>query len=700
VALVLLSSPAVAIRTRRVAEGHPIEKVIEMLKGLITQVDEESKAEALTYEKFEYWCKNSDKELSEAIAEGKSTIDELSSKIAGLKETEKVLTEEIELLKQELEKLDEEALEAKNIRKAESDLYAEADTDYKSTIKAIDDAIKLLEESKTKTESALLAQQKVQSVLPFLEKQAEAEQRVQLAAFLQAQLVDEPERPKLKSKGDYEGHIDKYSFKSSSVIEMLKTLKLKFQDEKIAADKGETNAINAYEVAKSARDALYSRKEDSKTTKENELSNTKQEMETAQNELEDTQKDLAADESSLEETQKSCAVKASEWAERSDTRAKEMEAMKVAIKILAKVTGVRTEAPTNPIPPASPVKAEEFVQLAASDPKMKAVQLLRTAAQASHSQAMERLAQEVAMHLTGHFDEINNMIQKMIFRLMAEQKDEDDHKNWCDKELSESETSRDDKADKMKELEAKIEEAKAMIQKLTEAIEEANDMVQKITSHEEEATEIREVGKEENKVAVKDAQEAQQAVAQATSVLETFYKDSGMIEKKSYELMQKEPVKLPETPSTWEASYTGVTDPSEQPSGIIAVLKKVSADFAKMEAQTKAQEESDKALYDEDMKRCGIEKAARIKESEMKDVEKKRVIQKSAQMQASHKHVSDEHAAVEQYLKDLQHGCVDGDSTYEDRKAARAKEIEALGKAQIILRDAFKETDDKPKAES
>jgi len=67
-------------------------------------------------------------------------------------------------------------------------------------------------------------------------------------------------------------------------------------------------------------------------------------------------------------------------------------------------------------------------------------------------------------------------------------------------------------------------------------------------------------------------------------------------------------------------------------------------------------------------------------------------------MQAMQKHVSDEHAAVVQYLKDLEHGCVDGDSTYEDRKAARAKEIEALGKAQIILRDAFKE-EEKPKEE-
>merc|ERR1719195_2612671 len=108
----------------------------------------------------------------------------------------------------------------------------------------------------------------------------------------------------------------------------------------------------------------------------------------------------------------------------------------------------------------------------------------------------------------------------MVFRLMAEQKDEDDHKNWCDQESSKTEASKD------------------------------------------------------NKVAIKDAQEAQQAVAQATSVLETFYKESGMIEKKSYELLQKEPVELPETPSTWDASYTGVTDPTEQPEGIIAVLKK------------------------------------------------------------------------------------------------------------------------------
>ena len=59
--------------------------------------------------------------------------------------------------------------------------------------------------------------------MPFLEKEAEVEQKVQLAPFLQANILDEPkERPKQLAKGDYEKHIDKCSFKSSSVIEMLK----------------------------------------------------------------------------------------------------------------------------------------------------------------------------------------------------------------------------------------------------------------------------------------------------------------------------------------------------------------------------------------------------------------------------------------------------------------------------------------------
>merc|ERR1712113_362187 len=106
-----------------------------------------------------------------------------------------------------------------------------------------------------------------------------------------------------------------------------------------------------------------------------------------------------------------------EWEERSATREREMEAMDQASKILAEVTNVRTEPPTNPVPPPSPLTSEPTL-LQIVDPKMKAVQVLLAAAHKAHLHNLDRLAQEISAHLAGPFDDVNNMMEKMIFHLM------------------------------------------------------------------------------------------------------------------------------------------------------------------------------------------------------------------------------------------------------------------------------------------
>merc|ERR1712039_389059 len=117
--------------------------------------------------------------------------------------------------------------------------------------------------------------------------------------------------------------------------------------------------------------------------------------------------------------------------ERKDAKAdladdtKSLDDTKEAIKILSKVGGVRTEAPGNPVPPPSPVGAPASLLQGTMDPRMKAVQLLRASAAATHSHSLERMAQEISAAKGGHFDQVINMIQKMIFRLMDEQRDED-----------------------------------------------------------------------------------------------------------------------------------------------------------------------------------------------------------------------------------------------------------------------------------
>merc|ERR1719217_114390 len=105
-------------------------------------------------------------------------------------------------------------------------------------------------------------------------------------------------------------------------------------------------------------------------------------------------------------------------------------------------------------------------------------------------------------------------------------------------------------------------------------------------------------------------------------------------------LIQKGPVKLPEEPSTWDAGYTGVADPTNQPDGIVSMLETILSDFNKLEADTVAQEEKDQQAYDKDMTEQAVEKAAKEKEGEMKTHEKARLVEKLKGYNVKKKHLA------------------------------------------------------------
>jgi hypothetical protein len=684
----------------RTISAHPITDVVALLKGLSEKAKAAGQSEELTYVKFEHWCTNSKKTLSASIAKEKSEISALQDEVAGKQRQSDVLTKQIAGLEEELGQLDAASSAAQAQRDSANALYLDAERDYTATIEAIDQALAALTDTKTATTGLAVARQRVRKVAGLaLAMSATAEQRAALLEFIghdhfvASAPAPAAARPDLKAEGDQAAHVKKYAFKSDSVIELLKSLKANFEDEKLASTKAETNSMNGFSLARDARQNAISATTTSKDAKSGELSSIQGELATAQLELSGLQSDLEADSNLLTSTDKQCALKASEWAERSTTRQQEIEALEAAVGIIAKVTGVRTEAPKNPVLPASPLevlelKRQAFLQLPDTDPKRRAVQLLREEARETHSKALYRLAQEISAHGAGPFDEVNNMIQKMIQRLMSEQTDEDTHKNWCDAELTKSNTSKANKIEKHAMLTAKIDADTATAQLRTTEVEDNSVMLAAIAQHAAEATEIRQTGKAENAAALKDSQDSQAALANAIAVLEAHYKESGMIEKQAWEFVQRG-VDLPDQPSTWDSGYTGVADPTNQPAGIVSVLKKVAADFSRMEAETRAQEETDQLAFEEDMKRCAIEKARRSKESDMKSQEKRRLLDKVAAHSKTRKQTASELESVTQYVADLQHACVDGDSTYADRKAARAKEVEALHEAQGILAQAF-----------
>merc|ERR1719428_1838730 len=205
---------------------------------------------------------------------------------------------------------------------------------------------------------------------------------------------------------------------------------------------------------------------------------------------------LESDSATLAATDAQCKTKSSEFEERSKIRAGELEAMTMAIKILTKVSNVRNPdehvVPTKALIQATAVVeqdtsnfgykygAGDYSFLQVDPPMRKAMALLRKAASSAHSKALAKLATQIETY-DGPFDKIKQMIEKMVFRLMAERKDEDDEKTA-----------------------------------------EINDYIK-------EETELRDENHAEIMATIKDAQDAQNAITEAIKVLTEFYKKSGMI---------------------------------------------------------------------------------------------------------------------------------------------------------------------------
>merc|ERR1719428_1995505 len=506
-----------------------------------------------------------------------------------------------------------------------------------------------------------------------------------------------------------------YDFKSGGIIATFKGMIEDFEVEKEQSTSEETTKKNNFNLSKKAREDAIKAAEDAKGEKETAKGDKESDKSTAENEKSEEESALVADTALLEKTTKDCATTDSEWEERSKIRSDEIMAMEMAKKILSKVTKVRN-------PDEHEIAQKGFVQVSflqtgafrgakPVDKKAEAVQTLMKIANnngAVHKKALSQLASQL-MTYDGPFDKLKSMIQKMIFRLMAEQKDEDDHKNWCDLEVEKSTEAKEDKDAKQEQFTKKLDEMDKAVKKLAEKIVENEEKAASITESMKQETALRNKNHESNMITIKDAKDAQAALVNAIQVLTDFYKESGMIAKEPWEFVQTasthktvsahkmstRDVDLPDSPSNWDSSYTGTSDPKNGDQAVLALLEETNDKFAAMEADATVADTTDQKNFEADMQAMKIEMAEVKTDTSMKTQKKTSLEEKIEGMTAAKKHTAREMSAVEAYLRDLEPACGEGDSSYEDRKKARKDEMEALRKAQNIFEDAFRASDGK-----
>merc|ERR1719428_2169689 len=217
----------------------------------------------------------------------------------------------------------------------------------------------------------------------------------------------------------------------------------------------------------------------------------------------------------------------------------------------------------------------------------------------------ELLAQAASRVGFDPFAKVIDMIKQLITKLEEEAAAEAGHKAWCDEQLKDNKMKRDAKTAEVATLTAEVDKLNGEIIAYAKELEELAAAQAALAKAMKEATEFREKEKVENTATIKDAKEAQEAVNQALVVLREFY-------SKQAALLQG--TQVPEM-----AAYKGMGGAKK---GVVGMLEVILSDFARLEAETTADENSAQNEYDQFMSDSKADAKAKHDEEFKKGLDK------------------------------------------------------------------------------
>merc|ERR1719389_872734 len=160
--LSLLAAPSVA---NVEAKNRPVSKVITLLNDMIKTLETEAKEDEETYDAMMCWCETNDKGKTKAIADGESTIAELTAAIQSFTALSSKLTTEIANLESELASNNDALEKATAVRKKE---LAEFNAEEKSSLSTISSLKGAIGKLAKHHDSAFLQSENTEETMDFI----------------------------------------------------------------------------------------------------------------------------------------------------------------------------------------------------------------------------------------------------------------------------------------------------------------------------------------------------------------------------------------------------------------------------------------------------------------------------------------------------------------------------------------------------
>jgi len=649
--LTCLSIPmnAVSMRTK----GTPVQKVIEMMNEMLVKGESEKEAEVKLFDEYEEWVEDEARKTGFEIKTLKSQIEELTTEAEKADADVADLAKRISELDGEIAAWEGDQKAATELREEEHAGYVKISTDYGESVDALARAIEVLESKSASTPQA------AEMLLQKMAVHTRVGRRV-LAAFLEEKASMVRSQDSLNEEGA--PAVAAYEFQSGKIVGMLEKLQKKFKQELDAVEEEESNKAHAYDLEMlHLTNSINAAKEDRDQKSENKAQRAGDSAE-AKAQLADAKKDLAAAEKYFTDVTQTFRQKSQAFEMNQKTRTEELQAIGKAIEI---ISGKFAKA-------SALVQRETSVSLLQVSRSSRRIALRQRTSEFLRRQA-DRLGSKTlslaALRLSfDPFAKVIKMIQGLIARLEEEAAAEAGHKAWCDGELKANKEKRDAKTSEVEKLMAAKQKLEGEIAALAEDLEDLAAAQAALAKAMKEATEMREKEKAENLSKIKDAKESQEAVNQALTVLKEFYaKQAGFLQEGQVPEMKE---------------YKGQGGAAN---GVVGMLEVILSDFARLQAETTADEKQAANEYDEFMADSKADGEAKHKEEFDKSLLKD---QKEHELKGTKKDLAatqEELDAALKYYGELKPQCLEVHVSYEERAAKRKEEIESLTQAYKAL---------------
>lgn len=658
-----------------------------MLEDLKAEVVAEGTTEEANYKKFADFCSTTQKAKEDAVKLGEDKSEEHTAGITQKTSSYEETLAEIGERKTKGETLSSEKEASMAQCKDDQESFESSEADLAAAVVGLESAISKVTASKGESLVQLGHLQKsldLAEALGFLQSQKKA----QTLTLLQG-------APWLEEAGAEYNKKD-YAFQSAGVVSTLQDLLKEFREERSKGQeewKKTKQACSDFETSRSKEisenSAAIASAETTAATLKGEVADGKQLLLETQNTLKD-------DRAYLDELKTRCSARESDFQQRSQMRSDETKAIEQAIQVM-KEKAMTDEAASflQTESHESHESQEQHVQATARRASSgaayaalrgaAAAALQRRAAElqsrrlAGLALRMQRDPESVAVN---PLQAVKDMVQGLVNQLLEEAAKQATQKGFCDSAMGKATMERDRRLREAKKLSAKLGALHSKRSELLEENELLKDEVAKLEKDLLAATDLRTDESKENLKEIKEAQRGFEATKEAIETLVAFYKSASR-KAANHDKAAAVLVQTAEEPEAgFEGSYGGKQTAAK---GVISMLEVVRDDFEKSASTTKdsedkAADEFSKLKLQSKTDIAGKTTQKKLNEEELENAENELKSGKT-QLQTT----MDLLDGALRTLEDLKPQCVDSTMSYEERKAKREEELEALKTAMCTL---------------